>query len=152
MNRLYPFTFAAFAVWASVVNAQQQPQIPTYDAGALIRQTEQNLRQSQLQQAAQKREPLPPAAVLTDSTTVTVERFKFSGNRLLSTDQLTAVAAPFANRTLNQHDLQHLTDAVSEAYRTTGWLVQAYIPRQSLSGPELTVQVIETIPPSKPSR
>ena len=43
------------------------------------------------------------------------------------------------------HELQHLTDAVSEAYRQAGWLVRAYIPRQDLSGPELTVQVIETI-------
>ena len=53
---------------------------------------------------------------------------------------------------LNANDLEHLTDAVTEAYRKTGWVVQAYIPRQDLGGRELTVQIIETIPPSKPSR
>jgi hemolysin activation/secretion protein len=43
-----------------------------------------------------------------------------------------------------------MTDAVSEAYRKIGWVVRAYIPRQDLSGEEMTLQVIETIPPSSP--
>ena len=115
-----------------------------------MRQTEQNIRQSQLQQAAKKRDSLPPPAVLSDTTVVTVERFKFLGNQRLSTEQLQAVTAPYANRSLNQQDLQHLTDAVSQEYRKTGWLVQAYIPHQNLAGPELSIQVIESIPPNKP--
>jgi hemolysin activation/secretion protein len=131
----------------SVFNATAQ-NIP--DAGALMRQTEQNIRQSQLQQAAKKRDSLPPPAVLSDTTVVTVERFKFLGNQRLSTEQLQAVTAPYANRSLNQQDLQHLTDAVSQEYRKTGWLVQAYIPHQNLAGPELSIQVIESIPPNKP--
>ena len=141
---------AVFSISAGYANAQQQPQLPTYDAGALMRQTEQNIRQTQLQQAAKQRATLAPAAVLTESTVVTAERFKFSGNQRLSTEQLHAVAAPFANRPLNQQDLQHLTDAVSQEYRKTGWLVRAYIPSQNLTGPELTVQVVESIPPIKP--
>lgn len=144
------FFAAVFAISASCANAQQQPQLPTYDAGALMRQTEQNIRQTQLQQAAKQRATLAPAAVLTESTVVTAERFKFSGNQRLSIEQLQAVAAPFANRSLNQQDLQHLTDAVSQEYRKTGWLVRAYIPSQNLTGPELTVQVVESIPPIKP--
>jgi hemolysin activation/secretion protein len=120
------------------------------DAGALMRQTEQNIRQSQLQQAAKKRESLLPPAVLSETTVVSAERFKFNGNQRLSTEQLQAVAAAYAKRPLNQQDLQHLTDAVSQEYRKTGWLVQAYIPHQNLAGPELTIQVIESIPPNKP--
>jgi hemolysin activation/secretion protein len=86
---------------------------------------------------------------INEATRVTVQRFKFNGNKILSTDQLQAVAAPFANRALNQHDLQQLTYAISEAYRQTGWLVQAYIPRQDLQNNEMTLQVIESIPPNK---
>ena len=123
--------------------------MPVFDAGALMRQTEQNIRQNQLQQATKKRESLPPQAVLSDATLVTVERFKFLGNQRLTTEQLQRVVAPFANRPLNQHDLNHLADAISQEYRKTGWLVQAYIPRQNLAGPELVVQVIESIPPNK---
>lgn len=144
------FIAAVLAISASCANAQPQPQLPTYDAGALMRQTEQNIRQGQLHQAAKKRDSLPPPAVLSEATNVTAERFRFNGNQRLSTEQLQAAAAPFANRPLNQHDLQHLTDAVSQEYRKTGWLVQAYIPRQNLAAPELSIQVIESIPPNKP--
>ena len=139
----------AFAVLALLLGMSASAQnIP--DAGALMRQTEQNIRQTQAQQAAQKRASLPPEAVLTEATVVTVERFKFNGNRRLSTEQLQAAVTTFANRPLNPHDLKHLTDAVSQEYRKTGWVVQTYIPRQNLDGPELVLQVIESIPPNKP--
>jgi hemolysin activation/secretion protein len=122
------------------------------DAGALMRQTEQNIRFSQMQQAAQARESLPPAMVMNDATLVTAQRFEFSGNKRLSAEQLYPVVASFTNRPLNQHDLQQLTHAVTEAYRQKGWLVQAYIPRQTLPAGVLTVQVIESIPPNQPAR
>jgi hemolysin activation/secretion protein len=142
--RYTPSAMAVLALLCSNVGAQNIP-----DAGALMRQTEQMLRQEQMQRNVDRREALPPAMVLSKATLVTAQRFKFNGNKLFTTEQLQAVVASFANRPLNQDDLQHLTHAVSEAYRQIGWVVQAYIPRQSLTGVELTVQVMETIPPSK---
>jgi len=142
-----PLKLVVFALLSVGAHAQTIP-----DAGALMRQTEQMTRQNQLQQAAQRRAALPPAAVFNESTSVQVERFKFSGNYLLSQAQLQSVVGPFANRALNQHDLQHLTDAVSDAYRQAGWLVQVYIPRQDMTAPELIIQVVETIPSSKTLR
>jgi hemolysin activation/secretion protein len=143
-------TSLAAAVLAVLCSGTWAQNIP--DAGALMRQIEQNNRQSQMQQAAQKRDALPPALVLSDATVVTAQRFKFNGNKILTADRLQAVAAPFVNRPLNAQDLQQLTHAVSEAYRQTGWLVQAYIPRQALTGDELVIQVIETVPPSTSPR
>ena len=127
-------------------------QVPTYDAGALARQAEQMFKQTQQQRIQPQRASLPPEQVVNDVTVVTAQRFKFNGNQLLTTGQLQTAVLPFANRPLNQHDLQQLTYAISEAYRQVGWVVQAYIPRQDLSSSELTVQVIESIPPSKPLR
>ncbi len=135
----------SFFVISPIAIAQSIP-----DAGALMRQTEQNSRPSQQQLASQRREALPPAAVLSESTVVNVERFKFLGNQRLTTAQLQMVAAPFTKRPLNQQDLNHLTEAISQQYRQAGWLVQAYIPRQNLMGSELSIQVIESIPPNKP--
>lgn len=122
------------------------------DAGALMRQTEQALRFDQMQRNLQRRESLPPAMALDESTRVTVVRMKFLGVKRLSEAQLQAVAKPYLERPLNQHDLQHLTDAIAETYRQSGWLVQAYVPRQDLDTAELMVQVIESTPPSKPVR
>lgn len=120
------------------------------DAGALMRQSEQMFKQSQSQRAQPQRAALPSEMVINETTMITAQRFKFNGNQLLTEGQLKAVAMPFVNRPLKEHDLQQLTHAVSEAYREAGWLVQAYIPRQNLTGGELTLQVIESIPPSKP--
>ena len=138
---------AMLAVLSACSWAQNIP-----DAGALMRQTEQMLRQDQMQRNAQMRSPLPPELVLNDATLVTVQRFKFNGNQRLTTDQLAALTAPFANRPLNQHDLQQLTHTISEAYRKIGWLVQAYIPRQDFKNTEMTLQIIESIPPNRSSQ
>jgi hemolysin activation/secretion protein len=116
----------------------------TPDAGALMRQTEQNIRYQQVQQNAQSRLSLPPAAVLDDTTLITVEHFKFAGQQLLTEQQLQAVAVPYAHRPLVKADLQKLLDAVSAAYQHAGGQALVYIPRQSLSGPELMIQVIES--------
>lgn len=137
-----------FALLASFISTAQAQYVP--DAGSLMRQTEQMLRQDQLQRQQLKREVLPPAMVINSDTRVTVERFQFKGNKLLKADQLQAVVAPFSNRPLNQYDLQQLTHAITETYRQTGWIVQAYIPSQDLKNGEMTVQVVETIPPNKP--
>ena len=155
MRPIYSSLALLFFVGANV-HAQAQvydpKQVPTYDAGALARQAEQMFKQTQQQRIQPQRASLPPELVVNDATVVTAQRFKFNGNQLLTAGQLQAVAVPFANRPLNQHDLQQLAYAVSEAYRQVGWLVQAYIPRQDLNSSELTVQVIESIPPSKPLR
>ena len=121
------------------------------DAGALMRQSEQMFKQSQMQRTPPPRATLPAEMVINETTLITAQRVKFNGNQLLTEGQLQAVAVPFVNRPLKELDLQQLTHAVSEAYREAGWLVQAYIPNQSLTGGALTVQVIESIPPSKPA-
>jgi hemolysin activation/secretion protein len=133
----------------TVSNAAAQTP-PVFDAGALMRQNEQSIQAQQQQMAVSKRVLLPPAAVLSDTTVVKPDRFKFLGNQRLSNEQLQAVTVPFANRTLNKHDLLYLTDAVVQEYRKAGWLVRAYIPQQNLAGPELSIQVVESIPPIKP--
>lgn len=146
---LFSLSFSVFSVQAQPSN---QPPPPVHDAGDLMRQIELNARQSQMQRNMQMRDALPAALDINEATSVTVKAFKFNGNKLLTTAQLQTVLEPYANRPLNQHDLQQLTYAVTEAYRKTGWLVQAYIPRQDLVGPELTLQIIETIPANKPAR
>lgn len=151
MTQKHTLIFASFLA-ASLFNmfnaAAQTP--PVFDAGALMRQNEQSIRAQQQQMAVSKRVLLPPAAVLSETTEVKPDRFKFLGNQRLSNEQLQAVTVPFANRTLSKHDLLYLADAVVQEYRKAGWLVRAYIPQQNLAGPELSIQVVESIPPIKP--
>jgi hemolysin activation/secretion protein len=137
---------------AGLAQAQIPPDYkpPVMDAGALARQVDQSVMDGMSQRKRLSTSALPPALTMTDATRVSVQRFEFHGNKLLTTEQLQQVAAPFTHRTLSQPDLQQLTHAVSEAYRQIGWLVQAYIPRQSLTEDVLILQVIESFPPNKP--
>lgn len=150
------FIAVVLALLSSSVCAQSPAydpkQLPTYDAGALSRQAEQMFKQSQQQRIQPQPAALPPELVINDETVVIAQRFKFNGNQLLSSAKLQTTVQQYSNRPLNQHDLRQLTYAVTEAYRQSGWLVQAYIPRQSLSSGELTVQLMETIPSSKPAQ
>jgi hemolysin activation/secretion protein len=116
------------------------------DAGSLMRQTEQMLRSNPAN--TPRREALPPAMAIDASTSVVVKRIQFAGYKYLSLDTLRQLARPYEGRTLGGSDLQHLTYAISEAYRQTGWVVQVYVPRQNLQTGDLQIQIIETVPPS----
>jgi len=118
------------------------------DAGALMRQNEQVFKQEQMQRYSQRRSAFAPAMTFNDETRVTPQRIKFLDAKLLSEQQLQAVTRPYLNRTLDQHDLNHLTDAIEQAYRGAGWLIRAYIPQQDLSQSELSVQILEKMPSS----
>lgn len=151
----FTLKIALFSLSFSIFGVQAQPNLPpppVHDAGALMRQIEQNALQSQMQRNTPLREALPPVLEVNDATRVMVKAFKFRGNKWLSNEQLQTVVLPYANRILNQHDLKYLTHDVTEAYRQSGRLVQAYVPQQDVTGSQLTLQIIETIPPSQPVR
>jgi hemolysin activation/secretion protein len=137
----YKLFLIIFGLTSVISEAQNVP-----DAGSLMRQTEQMLRQEQMKRNSQRIDSFPPVAHLNDATLVQVQRFKFNGNQLIETGQLHKVAAPFLNRPLAQRELQQLTDAVTETYRQAGGVAQVYIPRQDLTGVELVIQVVESRP------
>jgi hemolysin activation/secretion protein len=130
------------AGWA---HAQTPPTYtpPVMDAGALARQVDQSVMDGLSQRQRMATSALPPALSMSDDTRVSVQRFAFHGNKLLPTVRLQQLAAPYLNRPLDSHDLQQLTQAVTEAYRRIGWQAQAYVPRQSLSEDVLILQIIE---------
>ncbi len=76
---------------------------------------------------------------------VTVKQFRFTGNTLLTAEQLAPVIAHYLNRPLDYAQLQAAAAAVAEAYRAAGWVVNAYLPQQDINGGIVTIQVIEAV-------
>ena len=72
-----------------------------------------------------------------------VKAFRFAGNTLLSSEQLTPALAGFVGQELDFDGLQRTADAVATAYREAGWIVRVYLPEQDISEGELTLQVVE---------
>lgn len=115
------------------------------DAGALRQQIERG-RESELPRKIAPDRPAQPAAMKPlGGTSVTVKRFVFAGNTLLTTEQLMPTVANFLNRPLDFNQLQGAVNAVAEAYRKAGWVVRTYLPAQDIVDGVVTIQIVEAV-------
>jgi hemolysin activation/secretion protein len=115
----------------------------TPDAGALLQQIEKEKR-NPLPPKSEPQLALPQPLQSFGSATVTVKEFRFIGNTLLTSKELAARVAGFANRAAGFTDLQNAAIAVATAYRKAGWVVRAYLPEQDVSAGMVTIQIVES--------
>lgn len=115
------------------------------DAGSLLQQIEKG----RLAPPPGKPGPLlaPPPQPMKELSgmSVTVSRFQFAGNTLLTAAQLAPAVASFVNRPLSFNDLQNAAAAVAETYRKAGWIVRVYLPLQEIKDGVVTLQVVEAV-------
>lgn len=115
------------------------------DAGSLLQQIEKG----RLAPTPSKPGPLlaPPPQPMKELSgmSVTVSRFQFAGNTLLTQAQLAPAVASFVNRPLSFNDLQNAAAAVAETYRKAGWIVRVYLPLQEIKDGVVTLQVVEAV-------
>jgi hemolysin activation/secretion protein len=130
----------AFALLSSMAFAQTAP-----DAGALLRQTETELKQLHFSAPPPSRATPSIQTPKVGETTITVSRFQFVGNTTLQAEQLKPAVEPYLNRPLSFAQLQQAADAVTAAYREAGWVVRAYLPKQSTQQGVVTIQVTEAV-------
>lgn len=130
----------AFALLCPIAIAQTAP-----DAGSLLRQTEKGLSQNPFSISAPVRVQPTLRAVQPGESTITVSRFEFAGNTTLTTEQLRPAVDTYLNRALSFAELQQAADAITAAYREAGWVVRAYLPKQSISQGVVTIQVTEAV-------
>lgn len=124
--------------WHGAVQAQA-----VQDAGSLLRDTEKALEQRRLPQAV----PAPPAkeapGTQVAGAKVTVKGFTLKGVSLVPEADILAALAPWVGKPASFADLRRAADAVSEIYRSRGFLVRAYLPEQDLTEGIVTIAVIE---------
>ena len=118
---------------------------PNVDAGALLRQAEQELKPTKSTKKRTRRKAAPTAAVRPTDTTVQVNTFAFKGNTLLSSDALQTALASFTNRPLTLAQLKEAADAITNTYREAGWTVRAYLPQQEINNGTVTLHVVEAV-------
>lgn len=87
--------------------------------------------------------PAPMKSV--SGMTITVRRFEFVGNSLMSAEQLAPALAGYLNRPLDFNQLQAAAAGVAETYRKAGWVVRAYLPAQEVMSGTITIQVVEAL-------
>ena len=128
------------AVASSLAQAQTPP-----DAGVLLQQIERDRTPQLPRKMAPERQVAPEPMKAAPGVVVNVKQFRFAGNTLLSAEQLSPVVAGYLNRPLDFNQLQEAAVAVANAYRSAGWLVRAYLPKQDITEGVLTIQVVEAV-------
>ena len=123
---------------------------PTYaqtkpDAGSLQQGIERERRPTLPRTRSPERRVDPAAMDSLTGTTLTVKGFHFSGNTLLSVEQLTPVVAGFLGRVLDFTELSQAAVVVAEAYRAAGWIVRVYLPQQEILDGIVTLQIVEAV-------
>lgn len=144
-----------FGIALTALATTSQAQTPP-DAGAFQQQIERE-RQQQLPRRIAPDKPVAPAEMRPSGITVSVRKFRFAGNTLLSAEQLAPAVAEFLNRPLDFAQLQAAAAAIADAYREAGWIVRAYLPQQDIQNGSVTIQIVEAvfgklIPEGTPSR
>lgn len=129
--------WVALLAAAGAAHAQTRP-----DAGTVRQQIEQQ-QHAPLPPAGEPLFAPPPPLKSIGGTTITVRRFTFAGNTLLSNVDLLPVVRPFLDRPLDFNELQDAAIAVATAYRKAGWVVRVYLPQQDVTGGTVTIQIIE---------
>ena len=113
-------------------------------AGSLQQQIERDQQGAQPRPQAQPSGKAAPEAPPVGQT-VTVRSFKFKGNTLLPSEELSAALAGLVGRPLDFGRLQSSAALVSDYYRSKGWVVQAYLPEQDIGKGEVTIAIVEAV-------
>ena len=152
-NHSITLLFGACLGLCQVSLAADNPQVRGGDAGALMQQNEQSIKPHLPSTDTLRLLSLPPPMTLPEQFGMTVRRVYFLGNSRLSKNQLYPAVQPFLNRPLVAVDIDKMKAAVTNFYRQMGWIVEVYLPQQTLDQNELTLQVVEDLRHSgKPAR
>ena len=113
------------------------------DAGSLQQQIERNQVQ-RLPSIVSPEAPLGRAITAPEGAlVVTVSRFVFKGNTLLTESQLNQIVAGQIGVPLSFSALDALVAQVAQAYRAQGWVVRAFLPEQDIVAGQVQIQIVE---------
>ena len=132
-------------VFTTLVMAVHQVLAQAPDAGALQRQIEKQLPQEAPSTPFRLKPPAAaPAPKASESqTTFELKGFKFTGNSLVSTEDLQQALQVWLKRSVTFAQLDEITAQVMEYYRNKGLIAQAIVPPQSIVDGVLEIRVIE---------
>ena len=79
-----------------------------------------------------------------EQLTVPIRDIRFSGNEVISTEELEAIAKDFEGRDLSLEEMSELVDLITITYQERGYiLARAYLPKQDIQDGVLKIAVME---------
>ena len=118
---------------------------PNVDAGSLLHQNEQKLKNTQPLTLPPVPSTPPSISRPDGGATVQVRKFEFVGNKLISSHQLSKALEDYANQPLTLAQLKDASNRVMSVYRLAGWSARAFLPKQEISDGVVLIQIVEAV-------
>jgi len=157
LTRSFFFTLFFFILGSFTVTASAQAANPSPDAGIEQKRFESyektNKTLSELQKTA--KEPsletgekgsssTPTENLSSGNAKVLVKKITVTGNTVISSGELSALARPCEGRELQFSDIRTVAERITHVYRSRGYLTsRAYIPPQDLEGGVVEIRILE---------
>jgi len=140
-----PIKTVLLTVAASIICASWAAGVEIPDSGLLLRESTPpptlapRQEPPRIQMPAEQKEQAPAGIK------VRVSGFSFVGNKVFSSEQLSALLAPYVGKDLNLNELNGAAATITKAYRDQGYfLAYAFVPPQTVkTGTPVIIEVVE---------
>ncbi|MEI8208152.1 MAG: ShlB/FhaC/HecB family hemolysin secretion/activation protein [Methylococcales bacterium] len=87
---------------------------------------------------------VPKPKLLPNAGHIVIQKVEFSGNKVITEEDLQKIVLPFLNRSLTVRDLEELRSSITDKYVDAGYINSgAVIPSQSTAGGILKLNIVE---------
>ncbi len=111
----------------------------------LQRELELQLKKSAPPPLPKVQKPIEQKKPVDGEQTVQIKNFLFSGNKLLTEQELQSVVAKWKNRTLTFDDLQNVIADIQEYYSSKNRIVKALLPEQEIKDGIVSIKIVEGV-------
>ena len=88
-------------------------------------------------------EPNEQEQIGSDDIKIEIKKFNFTGNTVLTNDQLLELTENYVGKSLSYNELKDVLRLISNLYRQLGLWARAILPEQDINNGEVLIQVIE---------
>jgi hemolysin activation/secretion protein len=111
----------------------------------LQRELELQLKKSAPPPLPKVQKPIEQKKPVDGEQTVQIKNFLFSGNKLLTEQELQSVVAKWKNRTLTFDDLQNVIADIQEYYSSKNRIGKALLPEQEIKDGIVSIKIVEGV-------
>ena len=88
-------------------------------------------------------EPNEQEQIGSDDIKIEIKKFNFTGNTVLTNDQLLELTENYVGKSLSYNELKDVLRLISNLYRQLGLWARAILPEQDINNGEVLIQIIE---------
>jgi hemolysin activation/secretion protein len=111
----------------------------------LQRELELQLKKSAPPPLPKVQKPIEQKKPVDGEQTVQIKNFLFSGNKLLTEQELQSVVAKWKNKTLNFDELQNVIADIQEYYSSKNRIGKALLPEQEIKDGIVSIRIVEGV-------